>query len=314
MKTLGIIVSLFILVILSSDVESQIFRRRAAGFSGGCSTSYCPPPYYAPTYVAPYVAPVVVSRPNTSAYVPTVYDDLDTAFLKIADHQQRHQFFLEKLQALGLHRNYANNIYGNYGVQNQAQNYGVLGTAGNTVYGTSVQQLYTSYGSMPDVAALYLQSNQLVRDARDLHAQGLNGHQALVAQAGQNQVRLMEILARSEAAARILQNLEVPKQTLNTTVNQFSNIPNVVPNGNGLNQQNSQITDKASVRLLLCGQCHSGNRIEGGLDITQFDSFSAVQKSLIMARLVTNDASKRMPRTPDGGSKVLTLEALEYFK
>ena len=80
---------------------------------------------------------------------------------------------------------------------------------------------------------------------------------------------------RAEAAAKVLNALEVSKQTLSTTVNTWGSSPNLPPpnlpqqdNGNGQNNAGTiQLDNKAVIRQQLCGSCHGSSRKESGLGL-----------------------------------------------
>jgi len=64
--------------------------------------------------------------------------------------------------------------------------------------------------------------------------------------------------------------------------------------------------------------CHSGDNLQGELDITKYLSFDEATRNKVKARLTHPDPAKRMPlkRTPDGFApgEPLSFDELVTFK
>lgn len=60
-----------------------------------------------------------------------------------------------------------------------------------------------------------------------------------------------------------------------------------------------------------CAGCHSGDRLEGGLDLALWPDFTLAEKRAVWKRLRTTDESKVMPRDPETGGPGEPLTASE---
>jgi mono/diheme cytochrome c family protein len=194
-------------------------------------------------------------------------------------------------------------------------NYSQLPTAqGSTLYGQAFTETADIYGNL-DLGVYYDQAIRVLADSGRLHDSAIQGTLSLLDQAGQNQTRVAETLARGEADARRFQALaELAKA--NAVPNsahvsrQFS-----VQQGSGQTQVDGQtvpgIGRLQTVFNQYCVKCHGGVKTEGGLNLSDVSRLDEKTGENILDRITTSDPGKRMPRTADG--KPLSLDP-ESFK
>ncbi len=172
-----------------------------------------------------------------------------------------------------------------------------------------------AYGNL-DIAGLYLQASQLTRGAQQLGSQATTEFNGLVGQAGQNQARIAEILARATAAKQVLDSLEQARTTIVNSVNEYGSAPPQNGNGYGNGQQQNQ--QLAQVLQNKCASCHNAKIRRGGFNAADFFNMSPEERGHVVSLLVTNDPNRRMPRIPDGSRLgkpgALFAEEIELFK
>jgi mono/diheme cytochrome c family protein len=197
------------------------------------------------------------------------------------------------------------------------------------VYGYTYETLRNTYGDT-NLNALYQQAARLTQGSQQLAGQAHTEFSGLVQQAGDNQARVAEILARSAAAANALRATEPQAQTTTqtrTTVTGTASAqasvatppdqgqpvdpgtgpetpnPNVPPQqtSSGLNPQQWL----AQVGRPLCGGCHGAKDGKGGFAIDRYPSLSPEQRDRVIERLFTSNPDRRMPR--DGAGKPARL-------
>ena len=249
--------------------------------------------------------------------------------------------FLEGVQALGLNGNFHIQGFGQplaypgygYGFnynspyRHNVFNYGNYGLNGQTVYGYTYNSLKEAYGTT-DMNVLYAQANKLAQNAQALGGQATTEFRDLVGAAGTNQSRVAEILARARAAEIALRATE-PQSSVRVETSERetasdggesttreSNRSSISSGQQQLNATPAEIHNawKQSVELSGCLSCHSGATKKGGFDVTLYPTFNREQRQKVLSRLVTDDETKRMPRTKDGNAgRRLTDEELAIW-
>lgn len=209
------------------------------------------------------------------------------------------QSFTEAVGALGLSGNFYWQGYGRNPVKGYEPgvHLSAAGVNASTVYGYSYSSVADVYGST-DLNVLYQQSARLTEGAQALAGEANTGFQGLVGQEGNNRARVAEILAKGQASSQTLKASEAsPSSHTSTTVTATGVQPNVF----------LKLSGPAT-----CVECHSGQKVSGGFDISKFNpaTASAEVRQKVVARLVTNDPKLRMPL----GKPALTAEqAMQFF-
>lgn len=257
---------------------------------------YYPGASYYQYQLAPYKAPLTSADPHWRIKM-----------LDIADKKLEQAYFIEAAKVLGLEGAISQGTQTYYG-QGQSQSYT---STGNTAYGYQTKYL-DLYGSTP--------SQEFQQYAR-LSETLINGATGIAAQFGQDAAKLSEIEGANRAKiAQILAerdymlalNAAVKGGTtkLETKTYQFKTgtpQPQAQPKDlRGLFEQSA--TNR-------CLSCHSGNKKEGGFDVTQFPAMNAQQQMKVIERMTTSDEARRMPRTPAGaaGPRVPTEEVQAWY-
>ncbi len=312
--------------------EGGGYVRSACGYGCGYTYSYAAPQQYfrwiytAVSVPAAYVPP---AAPAVPAYTPG-WKEKVIDYARVRDDQQA---YLDALAALGIKGQ-------SFGFQQtNSHNYGGYAApavvSGQTVYGHSFAQLQTAYG--PSLDTLYQSASRLTQSAQQLGGQATTDFTALVGQAGANQARIAEILARAQAAATALQATAPQASTTTITTGQATGVgvqqatgqgaggaaPPVMPqarDGNGDPQANAAPAAGSgdflkTVGLPLCGSCHgAGASNQNAFDITAYPRMSIQQKARVWDRLTTADESKAMPRAKGGGAgQPVTAAQLHEF-
>jgi len=307
---------------------------------GYYSCGYYYAPYYSYVYHHTYYRPSYSTSYTNSNWRSQLLDiakqrDYNEGELRRLTVEQAS--FLEGVQALGLSGNF--NIQGfgqplaypGYGHNflspyryNSSLNYGNYGLNGQTIYGYTYNSLKEAYGTT-DMNVLYAQANKLAQNAQALGGQATTEFRDLVGAAGTNQSRVAEILARARAAEIALRATE-PQPSVSVQTSEKE----VTKEGEGgetevnrsavsrgpLNATPAEIYGawKQSVELSGCLMCHSGGTKKGGFDVTLYPTFTREQRQKVLTRLVTDDETKRMPRTKDGhAGRRLTDEELAIW-
>lgn len=213
------------------------------------------------------------------------------------------------------------------------------GVNNNTVYGYSYNNVATAYGPV-DMNVLYQQMFRMAEQVQKGSAQVTGDVSGLVGQAGDAQARVAEILARgaeaqarAQAVAVMWKAMEAQGVKIQTQGQSFKvepvkpepvpppavdpkplpepakgvKLPPLGPEG----KKYLAVWEKSFATR--CIGCHGGTPTkvsktgtEGGLDLRDYPTLSADDRVLVLARMLTGDAKKRMPRNPDGslGSQV----------
>ena len=275
---------------------------------------------------------------------------------QLRQSQLEQKEFLEAVQALGLSQAgnrlgvntaypsnliapsfaTANNPYMLYGRAYTAQ--APYAAQGSTVYGyDSVASVYPNV----DLKLLYNQANNLAQNSQALAAQATGDFSALVQNADVHRSEIARIIARGNAAAQVLELLrDRPEETRThvefllkqdptgnwrVTPRQLDDPTGVTPTKlvppEPPDMGQTGLTDEDRTRLFgiiqtSCIQCHGPQKQESGLDMTQFLAFNQVRQREIVARLVTDDPEKQMPRGPGGvpGKRLSFPEIALFFR
>lgn len=189
-------------------------------------------------------------------------------------------------------------------------NLGSFGANGTTLYG-SFAQTAQQYGAT-DMNVLYQQAGKLTQGAQSLAGQANTAFSGLVQQAGTNQERVAETLAKGEAAARALAAAAAaPSSTVTTTstnsrtIREAASVPPgpsaeaPLPDKTRLDEPRRQSDFSGLLRSVVaakCASCHGDKEPRAGLNLNAWSEFSDEQKERVRDRLLTDDPDKRMPR------------------
>lgn len=271
--------------------------RLLGGRSCGGAVS-CSQPYYSytPAYVAPYVAPVVTPTYTTPvqqqvivntapAYTPNWRSDLLAYQAKRDDLQA----YLDALNAIGFQGQ-------SYNIRSLSQSYG-----GNTQYGYSYQNVAQAYGTL-DMSTLFQQSARLTSQAQQLSGDANSQFSALVGQAGTNQARIAEILARAAAAEKVLNATAPAASTTTITTGQGTQVgpAPIQPRDGDQVAIEEQKAFLQKVAIPACASCHSGNNVQGGFNLADYSNMTLDAKQKVWDRINSADPAKRMPKVADG--------------
>lgn len=225
----------------------------------------------------------------------------DTAELGLRKSALEQIAYLESINALGL--------TGNFRIQNYGQAIQFPGYAGgmnyasvnqgNTLYGYSYNTVKEAYGST-DMNVLYQQASRLTQGAQQLAGDAHRDFSGLVTQAGDNQSRIAEILAKAAAAEKVLNAANPqPSTRTTTTVTGSGSTSTVMPKvDDTLVEDTKRFLTYTGIPL--CGSCHSGQTLKGKFDILTYPTMTSDQKNVIWDRIFSKDPDKVMPRSVDG--------------
>ena len=225
--------------------------------------------------------------------------DKAEARLRTAAIEQQH--FLEAVNALGFQGNFRLEAYGRNPVG--PTGYGNLqlsnaGVNGNTIYGYTYASVADAYGNT-DLNALYQQSSRLTQNAQTLAGQANSEFSQLVSQAGSNAARVAEILAKGQAGRLVIDGINSPGVRVKTKGSGTVTVPTEA------NKEFLKLSGPAT-----CVACHSGNKLEGGFDVSKITTMTADEiVGKVLPRLVSADEKKRMPK----GLPALTAEQIRQF-
>jgi mono/diheme cytochrome c family protein len=276
----------------------QAYTRTAYWYPGnGCTPGYW---YYRYT-------PVDVPA-STVPYTA----DWKTQLLKVKEKQADYQAYLQALREAGLTVPYAPPLAGGYSLSGTLH----YGATGSTLYGYGGSYTYQQPGSI-DLNLLYQQAAQLAAQSQRLGGEATANFQGLVGQAGTNQARTAEILARGQVAQQILAALALPP-----TAEMKSFSFKVVPGGT-IETDRSKVSEQDKAALLeqwkeharnTCLACHNAQNKKGGFNVGEYPDMTPEQKQRVIETLTTADEKKRMPRDANGGAgKRLTAEELRLW-
>jgi len=156
--------------------------------------------------------------------------------------------------------------------------------AGSTVFARGASLDYTP-----------LDRDAQLNNFRRVLEQGQQGWLTAFVSASADDAEIARLRAKSEAAAQVLLALESPSQP----ATQLS----VEIGENGQDSQGSENRSVGGVGQILgarCASCHSGEKLSGGLDLSQWPTFDLARKRSVLERIRTSDLGKRMPRLADG--------------
>ena len=292
------------------------------------------PGYYTYTYSRYYAPQPTLSHkdPGWRAKLLDIAAARDKAEAAIRKDAHEQKYFLDAVKALGLEGNFHWDGYGaappgynpavstSHGGYGNALQLGAHGALGNTIYGYSSYSIANLYGDV-SLPQLYQQAARLTANAQDLAKQATGDFSGLVGKAADDRARALEILAKAQAAKDVLQALEGKSARIEKKETVFKVMPGADNGGGGGDVQQPtpappgglsatappqpQQTSRAKLRDLLirqdCISCHQGAKAAGKLDLTNYAALDAATKRAVVARVVTEDETKRMPRTAAGG-------------
>lgn len=240
-----------------------------------------------------------------------------TKLLQIAEYQVKENTeqrnFTEGIKALGLQNSLATT--GNAGYSGYGYNVSVPVNA-STQYGYSFQSIAQLYGDT-NLNQIFQAAAQLTAGAQKLSGQATSDFQALVGQEGANRSRVAEILAKGQAAAQILNALKGPSSTnLQGFAFKVDSNGTIQKVDNGVAPLDKTVVAQQAAIIIntKCVSCHNPSNKKGGLDMTQYNSFSPEDKQVVWARITTDDQNKMMPRNPSGGpGQKLTSDELRIL-
>lgn len=251
---------------------------------------YTTPGYYQCGYYYPgtvsyryeYTRAAVYTPPAPPRYGPGWKEQA----LKYAEYRDDLAAYLKTLDALG--------IQGQQYSFQQGYHYPQMNYAtGQTAYGYTYQAVKEAYGQT-DLNTLYQQASRLAQGAQGLGGQATAEFQSLVAQAGENQAKVAEILAKAQAVRAIMEGVRPePRVKETTTIN-------------GVAMPPAGAATALTVLNSRCASCHSGAQKKGTFDVAQWNQLTDDQRAGVLARVLTDDDARRMPRKPDGSAGKLT--------
>lgn len=265
--------------------------------------------------------------------------DRDKVEAQLRKSAQYHNEFLESVKSLGLDGNFRWDGYGyapifpqgyrsgrgyGYGLKNVDDGYGaVLGhlstaysqvpsSQGATVYG--YRESADLYGNI-DLGGVYREALRLRGDSRALEAEGDKGTTALVDKLGERAAGVAEIKAKGEAvdraitaASRALSSISAEKRVQmirevygsgTTTSTGGSGSSEGVSKTAEISRNTDFVSVATEVTKKKCLSCHSAEKKNGGLDMTNLTLLSNEQVTSILKRIVSSDPLKRMPLAGD---------------
>ena len=200
---------------------------------------------------------------------------------KVYAAQQDHSAYLEALKLIGANGSQPSYMHGSQILGSQ----GIV--SGQTLYARSTTLKADLYGSAAELAVLYAQqSARLASDSQAYADKSIGRH----SEASERQQRLLEILAKSEAAIKLIE--AVNKEQPRIKFEQRTTEPFMPP----AKEQTSSDGRFEQLVVLKCSQCHGAAKQEGNLDMRQWPTFTAQRKDEINARLLPGlDPKRRMP-------------------
>lgn len=317
---------------------------------------YWQPGYYAYKYVEYPVARAPAYPPTVPANLSPADPQWRTKLLEIAAARDKweadirrgafeQQYFKEAVDALGLGGNFRWNGYGavppypagnlSFGGGYTAGGYtatvplnGVLrygagfqvggyGANASTIYGHSYRSVADLFGDT-NAALLYQQANRQTENAQRLSGDAAAAFMALVQQDGKNRANVAEIIARGDAALKVIQSLDGPARSEQKTIEYGTGgVPPVAPVAppNPAAQPIQPIppatgaAPPASTRREFevmfaqdCGSCHGAREPKGGFNLAAYYGMTPEQKrDKVWVLLVSPDKDESMPRLKNGG-------------
>lgn len=228
---------------------------------------------------------------------------------KMALEQQRHLNLLQLSDKMGLTANFTyRGQYGGFTAYPQGGNFQLssAGYNGNTVYGYTYANAAEAYGTT-DLNVLYQSANRQTVNAQQLAGQAATEFNGLVDKAGSNAARIAEIRAKLELGKQLLDSIKGTPE-VRTEQRVFTFGPGPASTEPAVQPRVTEFVKLAGPAS--CMACHSGNKLEGGFDVTKVPQMKAGDIiAKVMPRLVTDDPAKRMPK----GGPALTGEQVRQF-
>lgn len=253
-----------------------------------------------------YTAPVVTYKtPEWRTRLLELATARDRREGLIRQNAFEHQYFLEAIKTLGLEGNFRWNGYGmtppGYSGDIYRQQTTSYGANASTIYGYSYNTIASLYGDT-NLNQLYLQAAQLAEGSQNLTREAVAGHQNLVGLEGSNRARVAEILAKAQMASQIISSLQATP-TIETKGFSFKVVPGggieKVEEGVDAKTKEGLVEQFAVVARESCASCHSGKKLEGKFDITNYLNMSPREKEKVWQRLTDPDPKRRMPKDAD---------------
>jgi len=232
--------------------------------------------------------------------ITAVTPDWRLKVLEIVKQQKENEEFTKIVQGFGLESHPSIAMQTSYGLSGNLTS--------NTQYGYSLNSLSSAYAA--DDSALWQQAYRLVTNAQALAGDGFRLYNDAASAKDERHARIAEILTKGEVLKQVLATpLNGPvsrQQSLNFAV-QPSGVTSAIVQSQTQTAQATTDDDAIYQRWTAsardCAQCHSGGKAEGGLDLTGYPGFSTDQKMKIIARLMTDDPGKIMPRDTSDKTK-----------
>ncbi len=307
----------------------QWYKEYYTAYSYYCGYNYPYQTYYWKSYYTYSPVKIDVHAEDAETQLIRLAAARDKGILQIAERNQKSQATMALADKLGLAGNFnipnygagifpvAGNFYTGHGYSSAQLS--SAGVNGNTAYGYSYNQVRDAYG-VTDMNALYQQASRLTQNAQQLAGQANTDFSGLVGQAGTNQARVAEYIAKGQSAAIVLQAANLPPSTrTETRIFQIGSakscgMPNQpAPDQPVPDQQQGFIQPKNFLQLAgpqTCVQCHSGQKIEGGFDITQYNANDPKMRDRVLSRILSDDPKKRMPKD---GEKLSSDKILHFL-
>jgi hypothetical protein len=281
---------------------SQAYTRSPYSYyyCGRYYTAYTYTPYYPPVQAAP--KKVTYTDPDWRTKLLDLAAERDKAELKVRQGVFEQQYFLQAVKELGLGGNFRIEGYGQAPpYQPSAPTYQVGYQAGSTVYGMATYNTLAQVYGQESVGQLLQTYARLTENQQNLGGRATQDMAQLIGQEGTYRNKVAEILAKGEAVRQMLKALEEQSATLKTQVQ----VPTPL---DGNPTFNTQQVPQSNLRKLFeesasnrCLSCHSGQKKEGGFDVTEFAALPFDRQMKVIDRMTTTNTDKLMPRSPQGG-------------
>lgn len=289
--------------------------------------------YYRYSYSHTYKAPLSYKNPDWRSQLLNIAAQRDKVEGQIRKDAFEQAYFSQSVKQLGLEGNFNWQAYGMSPPYpnnlNQGYNLNQQLPLASTIMGYSQTNVSQMYGDL-NVNQVMQQAFRLGEQANNNAAAGTQSFMSLASQAGTNQNKVAEILAKGQAVQAMLQAINEPSAKFQQIKTEFKIIPNK-QNGQ-LNLERPVIIQKiegndidpqvkTNLKLELdaliqsqCVSCHSGDEPKGKFNITNYYDLTPEEKTHVWIRLLTPDKNKIMPRNPDGTpGKPLTLDQVRLF-
>lgn len=288
-----------------------------------CGRYYQPTGYYQYYYSHAYQAQVPSYKdPNWKEKVLDIVAHREKEAAKLIASQQEYNQYIETVKLLNISTfpGYPPQAYGQ-GINYGQLHVGTYGANASTPYVYSQTKLESFYSDgRADI--LQQQLGRSLEQVGTLFGQAFKDTTDLTNIEGQRRAEVAAILAKGQATQGVaLAMAEYAKalQQQGTKIETIQFGTKTEVNGSQPAQQKNVLSLakvwelSASVR---CASCHSGGKkdIKGGFNVADYPNLSPEQQEAVYEVLVTDDLTKRMPRTPDGkvGEKLPDHELLAW--